>query len=79
MQKAGGENPKYLVELYKQAVIFRSNTITNDRKHPLCLKYEIMPSGKRYRSIKCRTARYNRSFVPTSVRILNDLKTLLSQ
>lgn len=62
-----------LAELYKKAVMHRYNNIKINPEHPLHNKYELLPSGRRVRSVKCRTNRYRDSFVPSSVRILNDI------
>ena len=61
-----------LLDIYKKCTIQRYRSIYKDNIHPLHSCYQMLPSGKRLRSAKCRTARYSRSFVPSSIRIVND-------
>ena len=70
-ENLGVHNVTKMDALYEKAVTQRCKVIMNDVKHPLYPKYQTMPSGKRLRSIKCRTSRYSTSFVPTSVRMIN--------
>jgi hypothetical protein len=70
--RLGIQNASSLEKIYKKSVIQRCNIITADCQHPLHNQYVILPSGRRFRSLKCRTSRYLKSFVPSSIRILND-------
>ena len=70
--KLGVSVTKSLYELYKKSAEQRCEAILKDNDHPLKCKYTRMRSDRRWRSIKCRTARYNLSFVPASVRLLNE-------
>ena len=69
--KLGVRVTKSLYELYKKSAEQRCKVILKDDDHPLNCKYKLMRTGRRWRSIKCRTARYNLSFVPASIRLLN--------
>jgi hypothetical protein len=70
-QNLGVQNVTTVEALYEKAVTQRFKVIMDDAEHPLHSKYQILPSGRRLRSIKCRTTRYSASFVPTSVRLMN--------
>lgn len=61
-----------LNELFVEAVKKHSFKIINDPNHVLCSEYEMMPSGRRYRLPNCRLNRFKFSFVPLSIKILND-------
>ena len=68
---------KSLNDLYQQAISQKkSRSILNDPNHPLHSCYEIMPSGKRYRTPAFKRQLYNKSFIPSAVRFLNSQKKL---
>ena len=72
-----GVNTVDILDIYKKCTMKRFKSIRSDPSHPLYDHYQMLPSGRRFRSIKCRTERYSRSYVPSSIRILNDLKMTL--
>ena len=43
----------------------RAQKIIDDVSHPAHSIFEMLPSGRRYRSLKCGTARKRKSFFPT--------------
>ena len=49
--------------------------IMQNENHPLFPYYVFMRSGKRLRSMKCRTQRFLNSFVPFSIRMYNQAVT----
>ena len=53
-------------------VLRKTKDIFKIKDHPLHDYYNFMRSGKRLRSICCRTTRYLNSFVPFSVRLFNE-------
>jgi hypothetical protein len=61
-----------LEEIYTKSAIQRCKVIVNDETHPLHNLYNMLPSGRRMRSLKCRTTRYSKSFVPASIRLINE-------
>ena len=68
---------KSLNDLYQQAISKKkSRSFINDPTHPLHSCYEIMPSGKRYRTPAFKRQLYNKSFIPSAVRFLNSQKNL---
>ena len=62
-----------LEEIYRKCLQQRCKIIRTDDSHPLHNLYVMLPSGRRLRSLKCRTSRYSKSFVPSSIRILNEM------
>ena len=72
--RLGVENAQSLDDIYTKCLVQRCKVIVNDELHPLHASYALLPSGRRWRSIKARTARYAKSFVPSSIRVLNELK-----
>ena len=70
--KLGVQEAPSLFELYQKGSKTRCEVIRKDSKHPLNHRYKMLKSGKRLGSVKCRTERYSRSFVPASVRMLNE-------
>lgn len=71
-RKLGVRNISPLLEIYKRSLIQRCEVIQGDLTHPLNTNFQMLPSGRRLRSLHCRTARYSKSFVPNSIRILNE-------
>ena len=67
---------KSLNDLYHKPLVKTSRSIINDPTHPLHSCFEIMPSGKRYRTPAFKRQLYNKSFIPSAVRFLNSQKIL---
>lgn len=61
-----------LETLYKSRLLNRALQILNDPSHPGRDMFELLPSGRRYRSIGCRSARHARSFFPRAVASVNN-------
>lgn len=57
-----------LETLYHQRVLRRAKSIISDVSHPASHLFQLLPSGRRYRHIKCRTKRMQTSFFPEAVR-----------
>ncbi len=49
----------------------KTNSIVKDPTHPSHRLFQLLPSGRRYRSIRARSARLLNSFFPQAVRALN--------
>ena len=74
--KQSGKITKHAVDLNevcKDKVIDKARSIITDDTHPLHNQYNMMRSGRRLKSIRARTSRFLNSFVPYSIRLLNDL------
>lgn len=63
-----------LCDLNHKAVVRLAHTIANDSDHPLNPHFTLLPSGCRYRALKCRRARFSKSFVPSARAALNNLR-----
>ncbi len=60
-----------LQSIYHRRVHRRAASILKDPTHPQHGLFTLLPSGRRYRSVKCRTTRLKNSFFPTAIRLLN--------
>ena len=58
--------------IFEQTVVRQAKNIISDPLHVLNSEYELMRSGRRYRMPQCRYNRYKHSFVPLSIKLLND-------
>ena len=63
-----------LEDLHRSRGLKKTQNILKDPSHPGHSLFELLPSGKRYRSIKSRTSRLTNSFYPTAVVALNAAK-----
>ncbi len=54
-----------LQELYTSRVRKRAKKVTLDSSHPAHSLFELLPSGRCYRSLCTKTARHKNSFYPT--------------
>ena len=60
-----------LESLYISRTTKRADKIIDDVSHPAHSIFELLPSGRRYRSLKCGTTRSRNSFFPQAVNIKN--------
>ena len=60
-----------LRDIYSQRCRSKANKIIKEPSHPANHLFSLLPSGKRYRSIKARTNRMRNSFYPKAIRLLN--------
>ena len=51
----------------------RAKKIISDPTHPAHHVFQLLPSGRRYRSLTTKTTRFKNSFYPTAIRTLNSL------
>ena len=58
--------------IYNTRVTKRAHNITKDTTHPQHTLFTLLPSGRRYRSVKARTTRLKNTFYPQAIRLLND-------
>ena len=66
-----GRPTPVLSELADNTIVRKARAITADVNHPLYSCFEMLPSGRRYRCLKCSKLRFSKSFVPTAIRKLN--------
>ncbi|KAK0149436.1 hypothetical protein N1851_009834 [Merluccius polli] len=64
-----GASLPFLKEIYEQRCTHRAAAIIRDFHHPSHGLFSLLPSGKRYRSISCRTTRMLNSFFAQAVRL----------
>ena len=57
----------------KNLILNKAKDIMSNSNHNLKYLYEFLPSGRRLRSLKCRTSRYSGSYVPFSIRLQNQV------
>ena len=60
-----------LESLYEQRLKKKTKKILKDQSHPANHLFDLLPSGKRFRSLKTRTERFKNSFYPKSIRNFN--------
>uniref|UniRef100_A0A3B3SI74 Reverse transcriptase domain-containing protein n=1 Tax=Paramormyrops kingsleyae TaxID=1676925 RepID=A0A3B3SI74_9TELE len=60
-----------LQSIYHRRALRRAASILKDPTHPQHGLFTLLPSGRRFRSVKSRTSRLNNSFFPTTIRLLN--------
>ena len=58
-------------DLYPSHCHKRATNITKDHTHLAHKLFTLLPSGKRYRSMRCKTTRFMNSFFPKAIRLLN--------
>jgi len=68
----GHEESLNLQQLFENSTLKQVQKIVEDQTHFLHYHYELLPSGRRYRVPLCKLNRYKNSFVPMSVRMLNN-------
>ena len=62
-----------LSDIYNTRCLHRATSITCDSSHPGHSLFSLLPSGKRYRSIKARTSRFLSTFYLSAIRVLNTI------
>ena len=60
-----------VLSLYAERSLNRAKNIIRDSSHPSHDFFELLPSGRRYRSMRAGTTRLNNSFFPSAIRLLN--------
>jgi hypothetical protein len=68
--KVVGARQVNIQELYDRRVVKKAEQILNDDSHVLAKYYELLPSGRRYRTMKVKT-RAQKTFIPQSIHLLN--------
>ena len=68
--KVVGRKQNSMQELYESRVVRKAGRIVSDKTHVLAKYFELLPSGRRYRTVKAK-ARLQNSFIPRSIQFLN--------
>ena len=63
-----------LSSIFCTRIIRKANKIIADNSHPANYLFNLLPSGRRYRSIKCSTSRFRDSTYPVAIRHLNSIR-----
>ena len=57
--------------VYHTRSVHKSKKIVRDATHPANHLFELLKSGKRYRSVKAKTTRFRNSFYLEAIRYMN--------
>ncbi len=69
--KIAGKQQHSMIKLCEFRAVRKSHAILRDASHPLYGEYELLPSGRRYSLPLLQTARAQRSFISSSIALLN--------
>ncbi len=64
-----------ILDIFLTRCSSKAKSIVEDPTHPSHSLFQLLPSGRRYRSIRARSARLLNSFFPQAVRALNSHQT----
>ncbi len=64
-----------ILDIFLTRCSSKAKSIVEDPTHPSHSLFQLLPSGRRYRSIRARSARLLNSFFPQAVRALNSNHT----
>ncbi|KAK2882760.1 hypothetical protein Q8A73_021693 [Channa argus] len=70
-EKIIGVSLPSIMHIYTTRCIRKANSIVDDPTHPSHTLFTLLPSGKRFRSIRATTSRLCNSFFPQAIRLLN--------
>ena len=59
--------------VYTSRCLGKAASIIKDPTHPGHSLFHLLPSGKRYKSLRSRTNQHKNSFFPAAIRLLNGL------
>ncbi len=57
--------------LFELCTLKEAKMILSDPSHVLHSCYELLPSGRRFRTLRCKLNRLKHLFVPVFIRLLN--------
>ncbi|XP_048873616.1 uncharacterized protein LOC125745137 [Brienomyrus brachyistius] len=60
-------------DVHKKRCLRRARNILKDSSHPANKLFQLLPSRRRYRSLRTKTSRFRNSFFPTAVTLLNSV------
>lgn len=58
--------------IFEQSVIRQARKIVSDHDHVLNPEYKLLHLGRRYRVPRCRYNKYKNSFIPVSIKLINE-------
>ena len=68
--KVVGVKEESMQDLYECRVVRKARLISEDESHVLAKHYEVLPSGRRFRTVRAK-ARAQKTFIPRSIHLLN--------
>ena len=68
--KVVGKKQACMQDLYERRLKRKARQIAGDQSHVLAKFFELLPSGRRYRTVKGK-ARFFKTFIPRSLHLLN--------
>ena len=69
--KVAGQKLDSMATTCERRVLKKGQAINEDESHPLHQAYELLPSGRRFRLPSFQTNRASRSFIPTTITLMN--------
>ena len=60
-----------LASIYSSRCLNKAHKIISDPSHPAHPLFQLLPSGRRFRSLRSRTSRFSDSFYPQAIRCVN--------
>ncbi|KAK3558114.1 hypothetical protein QTP86_009886 [Hemibagrus guttatus] len=60
-------------DIQKKRCLRRAHSILKDSSHPAHSLFKLVPSGRRFRSLRTNTSRLRNSFFPTAVSLVNSV------
>ena len=75
-RKLGIQNVNTPDQLYEKAIVKKAKAVRSDCEHPLYSMYKLLRSGRRLQAEYTRTTRYSNSFLPSSIKLLNNIGNL---
>lgn len=72
-QRITGSTLPSIESVQSKRCLRRALSIAKDCSHPNHGLFTLLPSGRRYRSLRCRTSRSRNSFFPAAVTLLNNV------
>ncbi|ELU10602.1 hypothetical protein CAPTEDRAFT_123110 [Capitella teleta] len=67
---SGGNITQWRTNTIKRTIKL-AKKIMQDQRHPLNRHYKLLPSGRRLSIPRIRTARFKRTFIPSSIILIN--------
>ncbi|KAI4882866.1 hypothetical protein NFI96_000892 [Prochilodus magdalenae] len=75
-QRITGTQLPTIQDIYRKRCLGRARNIIKDVSHPNHGLFTLLPSGRRYRSLRSRTSRLKNSFFHEAVCLMNAARTL---
>ena len=60
--------------IFSKNVVTKAFSIINQPNHPLNSEFVLLPSGRRFKEVKCRTMLYKNTFIPSAIKSANSAK-----